>query len=298
MAAGKAPRFWVRAEGGMEYDDNVVLRSDDIAEPNDISHDDDGRGVWSVLAGTEFFRTHDWASGLIVGYQGSAHFDLHDFDLQYPSGSLYLDRRVDDASFIRISPYGGYAWTGGSDYLAHVGGELSYYRGYRDAGSGHAWVRVGYQDYVFPQHNASEQVVRDGMQYLAGYDHALPVTGTTTLRAGVVGGAYVAQGKDYDSFTAGGNVGVHQMLPWKFEADASGGFAWEPYRVQSTFNLGDGADHREDKIWTAAAELARPLTPWLTASARYRYINNDSNTTAFDYDRHIVGGYLTVLWTH
>ena len=293
-AGGEAPSLWLRAEMGMEYDDNVVLRSDDVPEPNDISHDDDGRGVWSLLAGAEFFRNRDWAAGAIAGYQGSAHFDLHDFDLQYPSGSLYLDRRVDDASYLRLAPYGGYAWTGGADYLAHVGGELSYYRGYREAGSGRAWARVGYQDFLFPQHSDSEEIVRDGMEYMAGYDHALPVTGTTTLRAGVVGGAYVAQGRDYDYYTIGGHAGAHQLLPWRFGLDLSGGYAFEPYEHVSSFALGGEDSARKDHVFSAAAELERPLTDWLSASARYRYVNNDSNTRAFDYDEHVVGGYLTV----
>jgi Flp pilus assembly protein TadD len=298
-AGGDSPRFWVRLEGGMEYDDNVVLRGDEIAQPSDISGDADWRGVWSLIAGTEFFRTRDWATGFIAAYQGSAHIDLNQFDIAYPSGSLYLDRRVDDASFVRFAPYGGYVWTDvydqAQDYLAHVGGELSYYRGFHEAGSGRLWGRVGYQDYLFPQHDDSEHAVRDGMQYLIGYDHALPVfTGSTTLRGGVLGGTYVAQGRDYDSHTAAFNAGVHQLLPWKFEADLSGGYAYEYYDHESSFKLPEDHTDRIDKILTAAAELERPITSWLSISGRYRYINNESNTKVFDYDRHIAGGYFTV----
>ena len=301
-AGGEAPRFWVRVDAGMEWDDNVVLRGEDVPQPTDISGDEDWRGVWSLLAGTEFFRNRDWATGLIGAYQGSAHIDLNEFDIAYPSGSLYLDRRVDDASFVRIAPYGGYAWTDAydemQDYLAHVGAEVSYYRGFHESGSGRLWGRVGYQDYLFPQHDDSEHAVRDGMQYLIGYDHALPVTSTTTLRGGVLGGTYVAQGRDYDSHTVAANAGVHQLLPWKLEADVSGGFAYEDYDHESSFALGipPNAEHtdRIDKIWTAAAELERPITSWLSISGRYRYINDDSNTRVFDYDRHIAGGYVTV----
>jgi hypothetical protein len=136
------------------------------------------------------------------------------------------------------------------------------------------------------------------MEYLGGYEHALPVTGTTTLRAGVLGGAYRAEGRDYDYYTIGGILGLHQSLPWKLELDLSGGYAYEPYEHHSFCATHSNNKDRIDNVFTAGAELERPITKWLLASARYAYVNNDSNTGPFDYDRHVAGGYLTVLWTH
>ena len=40
--------------------------------------------------------------------------------------------------------------------------------------------------------------------------------------------------------------------------------------------------------------LDRPILERVTATVRWLYRNNDSNTLVFDYDRHIVGGYVTV----
>ena len=42
--------------------------------------------------------------------------------------------------------------------------------------------------------------------------------------------------------------------------------------------------------------LERPITERLTASLRYDYLRNFSNVDVFDYDRHLVGGYLTYYW--
>jgi hypothetical protein len=42
--------------------------------------------------------------------------------------------------------------------------------------------------------------------------------------------------------------------------------------------------------------LERPITDWLIGSLRYEYTNNDANVEVFDYDRHVVGGYLTLYY--
>jgi hypothetical protein len=42
------------------------------------------------------------------------------------------------------------------------------------------------------------------------------------------------------------------------------------------------------------AVLERPITEHVKVSARYRHENNDSNVGVFDYDRNIVGGFVTL----
>jgi tetratricopeptide (TPR) repeat protein len=296
-AGDVAARYFVRARVGMEWDSNVILEGDDVTVPDDISGKEDWRGVWSLRAGAEAFRTRNWSGGIIGGYQGSAHIDLHEFDLQYPTASLWLDRRIDSQSFLRLQPYAGYAWEETDPYLAHTGGELSYYRSYDEAGWGRLWGRVGYQNYLYSVQAAEDRVSRDGWEYLGGYEHTVPFDTGTTIRAGVVGGAYDADGRDYDYATGGGYGGIRQELPFEFAVDLSGGFDYESYEHHSIFDprLGSTPDRR-DKIWTAQAELERPLTDWLILSGRYRYRDNDSNVGPFDYHRHIAGGYLTVVW--
>jgi tetratricopeptide (TPR) repeat protein len=292
---------WVRAIAGLGYDTNVLLKGDNVSQPNEVSGEKDGFGEWSLEAGAELFRTHEWAGGAVAGYQGNAYFDLNDFDLEYPSLSVWVDRRVDDRSFVRFQPYGGFVWTETDPYLGEVGGELAYYRGFDKAGSGRLYGRVGYYDYRFhiqgPIGNPdSNRPDRDGIEYLVGYEHALPVGETTSLRAGIAGGLYDSQGRDYDGYTAAIDGGVRQQLPFRFALDLSGGFSYEPYQHRSSYAFADEHASRVDRVWVAQGELERPITDWLLVTARYRYVNNDSNTAVFDYDRHIVGGYVTVLW--
>ena len=70
---------------------------------------------------------------------------------------------------------------------------------------------------------------------------------------------------------------------------------WSSHLIASEYAFGFGPKRR-DRIWELEAELSYPLTEWMTVSARYQYTDNDSNTEVFDYDRHIVGGYLTFQW--
>ncbi len=128
-------RWWARIIGGMEWDDNVVLRGDGTVLPGNISSQDDWRGFWSAEGGIEVFRSQNWAAGLIGGYHGNAHFDNQRFDLQYPTGSVWLDRRIDDTSFLRLQPFVGYAWTQTDPFLFNAGGTLSYHKGWAKAGS-------------------------------------------------------------------------------------------------------------------------------------------------------------------
>ena len=91
------------------------------------------------------------------------------------------------------------------------------------------------------------------------------------------------------------------------EIKGQGSYAYVPYRNASVvpdpgdvpndgtpYSLSNTA--RRDNVGQVDAILERPLTEWLVASARDTYIDNDSNTDVYDYDRHIVGGYLTVQW--
>jgi tetratricopeptide (TPR) repeat protein len=307
-SGAQAPGLWLRAMAGLEYDDNVVLRGD-ASQPGDVSDERDGVGVWSLQLGAEPLRNRDWALGVMGGYQGNAHFDQERFDLHYPTLSTYLDRRVDDASFLRLQSFGGYAWTDEKPYVGHGGGDLSYHRSYGDAGRGRAWLRAGYNDYLFPIQTPARvssdpnDPDRDGWDLRAGYDHAYSLSDSTLLRAGLGFGAYLAQGRDYDGYSFGPHLGFRQLLPWSFELDADASYAWEPYdhpssypRISMLTNQPDEDGDREDHVVIARVELSRPITEWLTASARYRYVDQESNYAFYDYDRHIVGGYLTFTW--
>jgi hypothetical protein len=51
---------------------------------------------------------------------------------------------------------------------------------------------------------------------------------------------------------------------------------------------------RRDEIWRLRVAVERPITDHVTASAEWRWEDNDSNVSVFDWRRDIVGAYLTV----
>ena len=54
------------------------------------------------------------------------------------------------------------------------------------------------------------------------------------------------------------------------------------------------SDERRDLVYQAGAVLERPINRWLDASVRYQFVGTDSNVVVFEYDRHVVGAYLTL----
>jgi tetratricopeptide (TPR) repeat protein len=299
--AADVPHYWAQLSIGGEWDSNVVLRGDGIDLPPDISDDEDGRGIWSAEVGAELFNSENYAGGVIAGYHGNRHVDLEEFDLRYPSASLWLDRRIDDRSFVRLQPYGGYAWVDESEYLGQGGATLSYHRNFDERGAGRLYSQVTYRDYLFRTgllpaavQPLDDELDRDGWDFLGGYDHVLPLDDQTSLRAGVAFGHYEAEGAEYSHQTYGGQLGLRRGLPFEFVLDLEGAYAYQPYRNESVFSLPvpQTGPERRDQLFGTRVALERRLLSWLSVTAHWRYQNNESNVRVFDYDRHILGGYF------
>jgi len=309
--AAEAPNFWATVSVGGEWDSNVVIRGDGVTLPDNISDEDDGRAIWFGEVGAELLRTEQWAGGVIASYYGNAHFDLHQFDVQYPSISAWIDRRLDEKSFLRVQPFAGYAWLETDPYLGHVGGIVAYHRDFDESGNGRLYARGGYRDYLYKVDNAirdadppngdfrdySRDLDRDGFAFQTGYDHGIPVSETTDLRAGIAYGFYEAEGDDYSFQGVGGHLGIRQVLPLEFIFDAEGRYSYDWYRHASTYNSPpQSRPSRRDNLWSLRVALERPITDWLSVTAHWRFYDSDSNTDAYDYDRHILGGYFTISY--
>jgi tetratricopeptide (TPR) repeat protein len=326
--------WWTDVLAGVAYDDNVVLRGNDVILPGEISNEQDGVAFWSLEGGYELLRNPDWSLGAIAGYEGNAYFDLNQFNLQYPSVALWVDRRVDDASFVRLQPFFGYIWRDADPYLGSVGGNLAYYRRY-DSSTGRLFGEILYDDYlysipddaavmrwlnddtvIFPPGLEEDLIAgnerlkrvrdRDGVQYRVGYEHAIEVGERTEVRAGTDYYHYEAQGDEWTHDHLGVWLGVRQDLVWKLDLDVLGGYAYEEYRDPSSFFKSDlkaavpermdRGPKRRDNIWRVSVLLERPILSWLKASLIWRFQDNDSNTDVFDYDRHVAGGFLTATF--
>jgi thioredoxin-like negative regulator of GroEL len=266
--AGSEARFkrhipWGTASAGIEYDSNIVLL-------DSITSDDDWRGVWFLAGGVELFRNADWAGGVIADYTGSAHEDLHDYDSHFPIVSAWLDRSLDEDTYLRLQPDAGYQWLGYDPFLAIYGATLSLHRD---------WGEVALD--------------RDANEYGGGYEHVYPAGSETVLRGGFRINRYDARGREYEHTGYQIWLGGRRELPLGLAGDLGAGYLHARYDNHSVF---DPSSRRRDHVFHAQALLERPITDHLKVSARYRYQRNDSNVSVFDYDRHIVGGYVTVTF--
>jgi tetratricopeptide (TPR) repeat protein len=299
-------RGWGRVIGGIEYDTNVLLRGEGVLLLPGKGDQRDARGFWGIDGGTEIFRNADWAAGVGASYYGNAQFDLNDFDIQFPVGFAWVDRAIGDASFARVQLDAGYTWVGDDPYLLPITATLSGHHSWTEAGDGRAFFLYGRRDYRFPINDEipappgvdpKKARNRDGNWFLAGYDHIVPL-GKALLRGGIGVGRYDSQ-REYSHTAFQVWLGGRYLLPLDFAFDVYGGYTGEWYDHASTFpdpNTGffPPARDRQDNIWRVQLELEKRITQRLSITARYRYTNDDSNTTVYAYDRNIVGGYFTV----
>jgi len=295
-AAVAGPARWVTLQGGLDYDSNISLRSDQISGSDDVTNDEDGRAWWGVDAGKELFRKNGWGGGVGGAYTGSQPFHEEDFDQNFISTSLWLDRELGKRTLLRISPEGGYAWFDGDEFLRFIGIRPELRHDFGDAGLGTFYVRYAYNDFLYEEIDDTlqiSQVNRDGHDLLFGYDHQIMVGNSTTLRGGLFGRDYTAEAADYDFTGGGGWLGVRQVLAWRLILDVTGSVEYDNYEATSAFaNPGEGERH--DVVGAAGAVLTKPINEWLSVSARYQYLNNDSSTQLFNYDRHIAGAFVTI----
>lgn len=328
-----ARRLWIDLSIGLEYDSNVALVGARIDLPSDISHQDDGRAVWTVGVGGELYRDRDWTLGLQAQYYGNAQFTLSELNVQYPWISPWVDYRLADRTTLRLEYGAGYAWVGGEGFLFSQAVTPSVIHDWGDPGvtrffAGPTWSHYDEQSEDEPDgappplggpgtpcpggesfcgpFGLDEKDARDrtGMGVVAGVDHSLPVGVPfgTTLRGGLQYSYYGADGTEYDYQGAGVVLGAITPLPWDVSLRLDLSYAHEQYRHASTYPsppVAFGVEYplssakRHDNAVFAAAGFVRPINDWLAASARYSYTRNFSNVDVFDYNRHIVGGYLT-----
>lgn len=158
---------------------------------------------------------------------------------------------------------------------------------------------------------------RDGWSPAIGIDQIVPLGMLQTdVTAGYRFQRYRARGFEWSGQSHEFRVGTRTTLPWDFRLEVVASYAYRPFRDRSSYASQDQFDAATDAAFAASDGFARPyalsgprrsddagqvdvwlerrLTRWLSASVRYSYVNNHSNTKVFDYERHLVGGYLTL----
>ena len=148
---------------------------------------------------------------------------------------------------------------------------------------------------------------RDGFWAIIGFDHVIPVhEARSEVSFGYRWHHYDSEGREYEFQAHEFEIGVRTLLPWRFVLDVQGSYMYRPYDHPSTYpdpdDLVAGVEYglrdrdKREHVWQADVILERPITKWLIGSLRYAYVRNDANVQVFDYDRHVVGGYLTVFY--
>jgi len=324
-------RPWASATLGLEWDSNVAFLGQGLATPDELDSKSDIRGVWSVDAGTPIARFGETTVGARGAYSGSAHTDATDYDLQYPYAGLWIDHPTGEHSLFRLEVGAGYAWLGYDPYV--IAAPLVAPQWFYDWGErGVTRLHGGFGRYDFRQNDGDETDAlpdgtcppgvtrcgppgederdyrdRDGLGFVAGVEHSIALRdGKTNLRAGPLFEYYAAEGDEWDGWGVGGEIGVRQALPWRLTLDVAGRYVHRPYLNPSSYpdpdDIVPGVEYslensdRRDDYYEADVRLERPITDRLTATIRYDYLKNDSNVSVFDYDRHLVGGYLTFTW--
>jgi tetratricopeptide (TPR) repeat protein len=326
LDAPNRKHVWARLRGGVEHDSNVTLVNDLGFDPITLSRipglanpkeQNDTRAVFEGELGAEFLRDEQQSAGAAIGYDGNAHDNVHELDLQYPWLTFWYDRRLSENTWIRLQPFGGYAWLETDPFVGMGGGTVSLTHAFTNRIAGQVYTRLDVNDFLY--HVQPDPVVasfsvplsesfvrfrnRDGVESETGIEGNFAlVPGSTSLRAGTAYQRYWAEGRDWSRNGSLTWVDVTQALPWSLVLEVVGRYWYLPYDHRSSYDenlaryvAGLGPKRRDD-IWEVAAELRYPVTDWLEVSARGQYSDNESNTRVFDYDRWIAGGYITLTW--
>ena len=306
---------WAKLRGGVEHDSNVTLQNEyTFGRFPDFQHAhqrDDTVAVFEGEAGLEFYRDEEQSAGGAAGYNGNAHDNVHELDLQYPWVTLWYDRRLSEDTWVRVQPFYGYAWLESDPFVSHGGGTVSLSHTFKDNFVGSVFSRVNYNEFLYHIHldPLDDQFVRfrnrDGLESESGVEGLFAVVpGSTSLRVGTAYSHYWAEGRDWDRNGLRTWVGATQQLPWRLVLEVLGTYYYHPYAHRSSYDPNGGryvsgeGPTRTDHIYDVHAELSYPLTSWAAISARAQYTSAKSNVEVFDYERWFAGGYLTLTWGH
>jgi hypothetical protein len=158
--------------------------------------------------------------------------------------------------------------------------------------------------------NERRERERDGVGFGAAVEHRylVPVADSVEgfFREVLVGGGYRlryydSEGDEWEHLSHVFSATLDMALPLEITARTRISYEARDFFNPSTFPDNEvvgvtyflsNADREEHEV-ILEGELEKAITEHLGVSARYVYTNNESNRSVYDYDRHIVGAYLT-----
>ncbi|MHA7838179.1 MAG: hypothetical protein ACX98W_12060 [bacterium] len=159
--------------------------------------------------------------------------------------------------------------------------------------------------------NEARERDRDGIGFGLMVQHLYPVPiadavdgliEELVLRGRYRVGYYDSQGDEWEHVSNRFQAGVELRLPFDLRFDSWAAYERRDFANPSTFpdreQVGSSFAaslsnvDRQENVFETQAELEKGLGRFVSVSARWTYVDNESNRKAFDFDRHIVGGYV------
>jgi Flp pilus assembly protein TadD len=300
----------VQAAVGYQFDDNVVLESNDDAFA--ISGEEDGRMVFLLRGQLLPLRTPRWRLGAEYTLYQSLHFRLNDFDIQSHTAGLFANLQLHRVTLGLAANYN----------ITYLDSTLfvNYDRfseavtvepraTIRQTEALFAVVSAQYRRSNFfdisPENADPDVRDRDGWSVRPGFDQYV----LFNKRQSYVRLSYYYEGSrnegsdwEFDGHEVG--VGLYQPLWAGLALDAAWRFTHRNYLHVNSFDAGvlgelePGIDSRErrDNRFFGSLALSLPVGQYLALSFGVELIRNLSNIDFFDYSRNIWSLTLSGRW--
>jgi Tfp pilus assembly protein PilF len=289
----KAARPWSLAvTAGLEYDSNPTIAGGPLKTRKD------GRGVYRIRASYRLYEDERYSA--TAGYDGylSSHFDETFVDLMTHVGYLTTSADFDPVSFNLRYDYA-YTWIDAFDTrkfreLHRVTPSVSY----RENDWGFSQIYYQFHEENFKRPLLAGPLDRDGQRHVVGFNQFLfpgaflpEFMPFTYFRIGALGDFFNTDGTEFDYESWEFSVGFGAELPGKVDLSVLYRLTDRDYQNVTFFV--PPPERRDDLQSRITFELNKTLGEHWQVAIAGSFTFNDSDVPLYDYDRDIVGGYLT-----
>ena len=280
------PKKWsLNTSLSYQYDDNVVLESDNTDSATRISNEGDSRAVIFVDGEYRFIQTHPWLMGIRYNFYQSIHSRLHDYDLQNHQGTLFGSYQGKCGNI----PY---QFQLDYKYSNSILNEKRYLQSHGvTATLNLQWnsnlltqLQYRFQDKDFHYDITHHTANRDGINNVVGITQYIFLFNNR---------GYFRAGYFYDNDSTGGSnwdydgykalAGLRFPFLYKTTVDMDFNYYQQEYDNNDFF-----FNHsRRDEEYTYSFSVYKNLFKHFDLIFRYTRIDNGSNIDFYDYDRNI-----------
>ncbi len=285
--------FQLHGTVSLEYDDNVIL------EPNEteIADQGDGRFVFNLTGRFLPARGPKWRLGGAYTLFQSAHFSLHEFNVQSHTARLFGRLKLPRATLSMTTDYT-YSLLDQDRYSGSFSVQPSVTLQQSDVWLSLVSLRFRYDDFFEDLPPEQDPAVRDrdGWHVQAGWTQYLRFKQKRALAyAGYHFEISEHDGTDWEFRGQRLTVGARLPLWWQLTGHVHGTFRRRLYQHVHSFDAdplsiltAQDTRKRDDSTLTASIQVTRPLNHHLRLSLGYQHTSNLSNVDFFDFRRNIV----------